>query len=74
MANKASALFHCEISLKYKEPGCLTTSCVIKQYNIEKALPDLWVSIDLLSYSVYKQLGIGKFKCIPITIPLLDRS
>ena len=41
---------------------------------MEKALLDLGASVNLLSYSVYKQLGLGELKPTSITLSLVDRS
>ena len=41
---------------------------------MEKALLDLGASVNLLSYSVYKQLGLGELKPTAITLSLADRS
>ena len=41
---------------------------------IDRALLDLGSSINFLSYSVYKDLGLGEFKLIHITLELADRS
>ena len=41
---------------------------------VEKALLDLGASINLLPYSVYKQLGLGELKPTSITLSLADRS
>ncbi|RVW62102.1 hypothetical protein CK203_064677 [Vitis vinifera] len=41
---------------------------------VEKALLDLGASVNLLSYSVYKQLGLGELKPTSITLSLADRS
>lgn len=38
------------------------------QYNIEKALVGLGASVNLLSYLVYKQLGVGKLKVTPVIL------
>ncbi|RVW57860.1 hypothetical protein CK203_042645 [Vitis vinifera] len=40
----------------------------------EKALLDLGASVNLLPYSVYKQLGLGELKPTSITLSLADRS
>ena len=40
---------------------------------MEKALLDLGVSVNLLPYSVYKQLGLGELKPTSITLSLADR-
>ena len=40
---------------------------------MEKALLDLGASVNLLPYSVYKQLGLGELKSTSITLSLVDR-
>uniref|UniRef100_A0A2N9G5G7 Aspartic peptidase DDI1-type domain-containing protein n=1 Tax=Fagus sylvatica TaxID=28930 RepID=A0A2N9G5G7_FAGSY len=59
---------------KYKDPGCLTISCTIGDYNIERALLDLGASVNLLPFSVYLQLGLGELKPTSFTLQLADRS
>ena len=41
---------------------------------MEKALLNLGVSVNLLPYSMYKQLGLGELKPTSITLSLADRS
>ena len=41
---------------------------------VEKALLDLGASINLLPYSVYKQLGLGELRPTSIILSLVDRS
>ena len=41
---------------------------------MEKALLDLGASVNLLPFSMYKQLGLGELKPTNITLPLADRS
>ena len=41
---------------------------------INKALLDLGASVNLLPYSVYKQLGVGELKPTRITLQLADIS
>ncbi|RVW35100.1 Retrovirus-related Pol polyprotein from transposon 297 [Vitis vinifera] len=41
---------------------------------VEKALLDLGASVNLLPYSVYKQLGLGELNPTSITLSLADRS
>ena len=41
---------------------------------MEKALLDLGASVNLLPYSVYKQLELGELKPTTITLSLADRS
>ena len=60
--------------LKYKDPGCPTILVMIEGKVVEKALLDLEASVNLLPYSVYKQLGFGELKPTSITLSLFDRS
>ena len=60
--------------VKYKDPGSPTISVNIGETCIDKALLDLGASVNLLSYLVYKQLGLGELKPTNITLSLADRS
>ncbi|KAL6333169.1 hypothetical protein AAG906_028352 [Vitis piasezkii] len=60
--------------IQYKSPGCLTISVMIGEMCVEKALLGLGASVNLLPYSVYKQLGLGELKQTSITLSLVDRS
>nr|CAN63589.1 hypothetical protein VITISV_009072 [Vitis vinifera] len=60
--------------VKYKDPGCPTISVMIGGTLVEKALLDLGASVNLLPYSIYKQLGLGELKPTPITLSLADGS
>ena len=66
----------CQIksSVKYKDPGCPTISCVIGDTFIDKALLDLGASVNLLPLSVYQALSLGELKKTSITLQLADRS
>ena len=59
--------------MKYKDPGSLTILVNIRGTCIDKALLDLGASVNLLSYSVHKQLGLGEMKPTNITLSLADR-
>ena len=49
-------------------------SRIIGQTAINRALLDLGASINLLSFSVYQQLGLGELSPTKVTIQLADRS
>ena len=59
---------------KYKDPSCPIISCIIRGYRIDRALLDLGSSVNLLSYSMYKELGLGELKPTRVTLELADRS
>ena len=60
--------------MKYKDPSCPTISVNIGGTCVKKALLDLGARVNLLPYSMYKQLGLGELKPTSITLSLEDRS
>ena len=74
LTEQVSAIIQCKTPVKYKDPGCLTISVNIGGTCIEKALLDLGANVNLLPYSMYKQLGLGELKPTSITLSLADRS
>ena len=71
---QVSAIIECKTLVKYKDPGYPTISVNIEGISVEKALLDLGASVNLLPYSMYKQLGLGELKPTSITLSLADRS
>jgi hypothetical protein len=74
LAEQVSAILQNNNALKYKDPSCPTISCFIGEHKIEKALLDLGTSVNLLSYSVFQSLNLGKLKPTFLTFLLADRS
>ena len=74
LTEQVSAIIECKTPVKYKDPGCPTISVNIEGISVEKALLDLGASVNLLPYSMYKQLGLGELKPTSITLSLADRS
>ena len=74
LTEQVSAIIECKTPVKYKDPGCPTISFNIGGISVEKALLDLGSSVNLLLYSMYKQLGLGELKPTSITLSLVDRS
>ena len=62
LTEQVSAIIQCKTPVKYKDIGCPTISVNIGRTCVEKALLDLGASVNLLLYSVYKQLGLGELK------------
>ena len=69
-----SELLSNQIPIKYKDLDYPTISCTIGQCETNGALLDLGVSINLLPFSVYKQLGLEELNLTQVTIQLADRS
>ena len=74
LTEQVSSIIQCRTMVKYKDPGTLTISVNIGGTCIDKALVDLGASVNLLPYSVYRQLGLGELKPTNITLSLADRS
>ena len=74
LTEQVSAIIECKTPVKYKDPGCPTISVNIGGISVEKALLDLGASVNLLPYSMYKQLGLGELKPTSISLSLADRS
>ena len=74
LTEQVSAIIQSRNPVKYKDPGSPTISVNIGGNCIDKSLLDLGASVNLLSYYVYKQLGLGELKPTNITLSLADRS
>ena len=74
LTEQVSAIIQSRNPVKYKDPGSPTISVNIGGNCIDKSLLDLGASVNLLPYSVYKQLGLGELKPTNITLSLADRS
>ena len=59
LIEQVSSIIQCKSPVKYKDLGCPTISMMIGETCVEKALLELGASVNLLPYSVYKQLGLG---------------
>ena len=68
LIEQVSAIIQCKTPVKYKDPGCPTISVNIGGICVEKALLDLEASVNLLPYSLYRQLGLGELKPTSITL------
>ena len=74
LIEQVSAIIQCKTPVKYKDPSCPTISVNIEGTCVEKALLDLGANVNLLPYSMYKQLGLGELKPTSITLSFADRS
>ncbi|KAL6343210.1 hypothetical protein AAG906_021008 [Vitis piasezkii] len=64
LTEQVSAIIENKAMVKYKDPDSF----------VERVLLDLGASVNLLPYSIYKQLGLGELKAITITLSLADCS
>ena len=74
MTEQSTSLIRNSLPLKYKDLGSPTISIVVGNSKMGHALVDLGVSVNLLPYSVYMDLGLGELKPTNITLQLADRS
>nr|CAN81768.1 hypothetical protein VITISV_031539 [Vitis vinifera] len=74
LTEQVSAIIQCKSPVKYKDSGYPIISVMIRGKLVKKALLNLGASVNLLSYSVYKKLGLGELKPTSITLSLVDRS
>ena len=70
LTEQVSAIIQCKTPIKYQDPGYPTISVNIGGTCVEKALLDLGASVNLLPYSMYKQLGLGELNLLPSHCPL----
>ncbi|RVW13064.1 hypothetical protein CK203_108974 [Vitis vinifera] len=71
LIEQVSAIIQSKSPVKYKDLGCPTISVNIGGTHVEKALLDLGASMNLLPYSVYKQMRLGGLKPTAITLSLV---
>ena len=74
LIEQVSSIIQCKKMVKFKDPGTPTISVNIGGTCIDKALLDLGASVNLLPYSVSRQLGLGEMKPTNIILSLADRS
>ena len=72
LTEQVSSIIQCKTPVKYKDSGYPTISVNIGGTCVEKSLLDLGASVNLLPYSMYKQLELGELK--PTSITLLIRA
>ncbi|GKB12509.1 hypothetical protein Tco_0846432 [Tanacetum coccineum] len=59
---------------KEKDPGSITLPCFIHNVCFNKALIDLGVSVSVMPFSTYTNLGLGDLAHTRLTIELADRT
>ena len=74
LTEQVRSIIQCKTLLTYKDPRFPTILVNIGGTCIDKALLDLGANVNLLPYSMYKQLGLGELKSTNITLSLVDRS
>ncbi|XP_075074632.1 uncharacterized protein LOC142162209 [Nicotiana tabacum] len=73
MAHQVSVIVH-SIALKLENPGTFTIPYTIGSANFAKSLCDLGARINLMPYSVFKNLGIGQPRDTSVRLQMADRT
>ncbi|XP_073153886.1 uncharacterized protein [Henckelia pumila] len=71
---ECSAVLLNKLPPKLQDPGSFPIPCVISSMSFDKALCYLGASINLMSYSLAKILGIGVIEPTTMSLKLADRS
>ncbi|KAK4737182.1 hypothetical protein R3W88_000879 [Solanum pinnatisectum] len=74
VSHSSSVIMTNETIKKKKDPGAFTIPCTISMLQFAKALCDLGASINLMSYAIYKQLGLGEPNSTTMRLLMADRS
>ncbi|XP_075074649.1 uncharacterized protein LOC142162222 [Nicotiana tabacum] len=62
------------MALKLEDLASSTIPCTIRSVDFAKELCDLWESINLIPYSVFKTLGIGQPRPTSTRLQMADRT
>ncbi|XP_070013462.1 uncharacterized protein [Nicotiana sylvestris] len=73
VSHQVSAIVHL-MAPKLEDLGAFTIPCTIESAEFAKALCDLGASINLMPYSVFKTLGIGKKGSTSMRLQMVDRT
>ncbi|XP_070014281.1 uncharacterized protein [Nicotiana sylvestris] len=73
MTYQVSAIVH-SMAPKLEDPGAFTIPCSIGSTDSAKALCDLGASINLIPYSVFQTLGIGKPRPTSMRLQMADHT
>ncbi|GJZ68030.1 putative reverse transcriptase, RNA-dependent DNA polymerase [Tanacetum coccineum] len=69
-----SATLQNKLPPKETNPGSFILPCFIRNHSMGNALADLGASISVMTYSLFKRLGLGSLRPIKMTIEMADRS
>ncbi|KAK4737558.1 hypothetical protein R3W88_001255 [Solanum pinnatisectum] len=74
VSHSCSAIMTKELIKRREDLGAFTIPCTIGMLQFPKALCDLGVSINLIPYAIYKQLGLGELKSTTMRLMMADCS
>ena len=68
LSKECNAILQEKLPPKLKDLGSFTISCAIGNFVFEKALCDLGASINLMPWSIFKKLKLGKTRSTIVTL------
>ncbi|GJY96236.1 putative reverse transcriptase domain-containing protein [Tanacetum coccineum] len=71
---RCSVVLQNELPPKEKDPGSFILPCIISNTTVYNALADLGESISVMSFSMFKRLGLGNPRPVNMVIEMADRS
>ena len=74
LTEECSAILQRKLPQKLKDPGSFTIPCTIGNSIFERALCDLGASINIMSLSIFRRLGLGEARPTTVTLQLPDKS
>ena len=74
LSEECSSILQKKLPPKLKELDSFTIPCAIGNAVFERALCDLGVSINLMSWSIFKKIKLGESRPTTVTLQLVDRS
>ncbi|CAN6718905.1 unnamed protein product [Malus baccata var. baccata] len=74
VSENVSAMLQRKLPPKGKDPGSFTIPCVIGNTRFDHAMLDLGAPINVMPYSIYASMNLGKLKNDGVIIQLADRS
>jgi len=73
LTKECSVVIQNKLPAKLKDPGSFSIPCLIGNVSINRALCDLWSSVSLMPFCLYKTLGLGEMRPTTISSKLADR-
>ncbi|GJR22988.1 putative reverse transcriptase domain-containing protein [Tanacetum coccineum] len=72
--NRKIAILQNQLPQKEKDLGSFVLPCSIGDLTVRNALADLGASISIMSFSMYKRLGLGKLEPVNMIVEMVDRT
>ncbi|GKB49157.1 zinc knuckle CX2CX4HX4C containing protein [Tanacetum coccineum] len=74
MSPRCSSLLQNQLPPKEQDPGSFILPCSIRRLDFNNAFVDLGASINVIPFSMYKHLGMGKLELINMVIKMADNT